>query len=132
MLCGQALTIAGLAASVAAIGASIYVTGRIAQPIRQQVAASRRIADGHYVERLPNGPDDELGDLAASFNAMAAALETTEQRRSELIADVAHELRTPVATLRGYLEGVLDGVVEDWEATWSKLQGKTAARSPDR
>jgi signal transduction histidine kinase len=121
----QALTVAGVAATLAAIGAGVYVTGRVVAPIRRQVAASRRIAAGNYAERVPIGSDDELGDLAASFNAMAAALETTEQRRLDLIGDVAHEMRTPVATLRGYLEGVIDGVVEDSERTWMKLLDET-------
>ncbi len=98
---GQALVVAGAAALLTAIGASLYMTGRMVSPIRRQVAASRRIAAGHYAERLPGGPDDELGDLAMSFNAMATALEATERRRLELIGDVAHEVRRPVATLRG-------------------------------
>lgn len=118
---GQALVVAGIAALLTAIGASVYVTSRVVGPIRRQVAASRRIAGGHYAERVPSGPHDEMGDLAASFNTMAAALETTERQRMELIGDVAHEMRTPVATLRGYIEGVLDGVVEPSERTWGKL-----------
>lgn len=118
---GQALVVAGLAALLTAIGASLYVTDQVVRPIRRQADASRRIAAGDYAERVPGGLDDELGDLAVSFNAMAAALEMTERRRLELIGDVAHEMRTPVATLRGYLEGVLDGVVEPSERTWGKL-----------
>lgn len=56
---------------------------------------------------------------------MAAALEQTEQRRLQLIGDVAHELRTPVATSRGYLEGLMDGVVEPTDQTWARLHGQT-------
>src|SRR5439155_1861499 len=75
-------------------------------------------------ERVPITPanaGDEVGQLAASFNAMAGALEQTERRRLELIGDVAHELRTPISTLEGYLEGLLDGVVEPSPRTWAKL-----------
>lgn len=118
---GEALVAAGAAAIVAAAGVSLYVTGRVVRPVRRLAAASRRLADGHYAERVPLGPDDELGDLATSFNDMAGALESTERRRLELIGDVAHELRTPVATLEGYLEGLLDGVVEPSERTWARL-----------
>jgi signal transduction histidine kinase len=82
-------------------------------------AASRRIADGHYAERVPTRSRDELGDLAQSFNQMADALEATERRRR--IGDVAHELRTPIATLEGYLEGLPDGVVEPGPPTWARL-----------
>ncbi len=114
------LVAAGVAALIAA-GASLVVTARLVGPIRRLVAASQRLAAGHYAERVPPGPDDELGDLAASFNELAASLEATERRRLELIGDVAHELRTPVATLEGYLEGLLDGVVAPSERTWAKL-----------
>jgi len=55
---------------------------------------------------------------------MAATLETTERRRLELLGDVAHELRTPIATLEGYLEGLLDGVVEPTQVTWARLHAE--------
>jgi two-component system sensor histidine kinase BaeS len=120
----QALVLATLAALLTAVAASLFVTGRVVDPVRRLAAASRRLADGHYAERVPAGGDDELGDLASTFNDMASALEATEHRRRELIGDVAHELRTPIATLEGYLEGLLDGVVEPEPATWAKLHGE--------
>ena len=120
----QALLVATAAAVLAAAVASLIVTGRIVGPLRRLAAASRRLADGHYAERVPVPADDELGDLARSFNAMADALEATERRRRELIGDVAHELRTPIATLEGYLEGLLDGVVEPGAPTWARLHGE--------
>ena len=103
------------------MAASLLVTRRIVDPLQRLAAASRRIADGHYAERVPTRSTDELGDLARSFNQMADALEATERRRRELIGDVAHELRTPIATLEGYLEGLLDGVVEPGPPTWARL-----------
>jgi signal transduction histidine kinase len=119
---GQALLVASVAALVTAFVASLIVTRRIVDPVQRLATASRRIADGRYAERVPAGrAHDELADLAVSFNAMAAALEATERRRRELIGDVAHELRTPIATLAGYLEGLLDGVVEPNAQTWAKL-----------
>ncbi len=117
----QALLLATAASVLAAVAVSAFVTGRVVGPVRRLATASRRLAAGHYAERVPIQADDELGDLATSFNEMAAALETTERRRRELIGDVAHELRTPIATLRGYLEGLLDGVVEADARTWAKL-----------
>jgi signal transduction histidine kinase len=65
-----------------------------------------------------------LGALAADFNAMAAALAGTEQRRRALIGDVAHELRTPLTVLEGTLEGLLDGVVAPDSTTWARLHGE--------
>lgn len=75
---------------------------------------------------MPVTSSDELGALGHSFNELAAALEATERRRLELIGDVAHELRTPVATLEGYLEGLLDGVVEPNERTWGRLHDEAS------
>jgi signal transduction histidine kinase len=120
----QALVVATAAAVVTAVAVSVFVTNRIVGPIRNLASASRRLADGHYAERVPPGGDDELGDLGATFNDMASALEATERRRRDLIGDVAHELRTPIATLEGYLEGLLDGVVEPEPATWARLHGE--------
>jgi signal transduction histidine kinase len=88
------------------------------------VGATERIASGHYAERLPlelNGASDELGSLATSFNEMAESLQQTEERRLALVGDVAHEMRTPIATLQGNLEGVLDGIVDASPETWAKL-----------
>jgi histidine kinase len=121
----QGLLVAGVAAVATAMVASLLVSRRIASPISVLARASRRIADGHYGERVVVGGQDELGELGASFNSMAAALEATEQRRAELIGDVAHELRTPLATLRGYLEGLMDGVVQPSDQTWVRLHDES-------
>ncbi|MHB0869071.1 MAG: sensor histidine kinase [Chloroflexota bacterium] len=120
------LVVAASAAAATAVVVSVFVSGRIAGPILQMARASRRIAAGHYAERVPSGDPDEVGLLAASFNEMASALEAGERRRLELIGDVAHELRTPIANLQGYLEGLLDGVAEPSERTWDFLLGETA------
>ena len=120
----QALLLAAALASLVALGASLFVARQIAHPVHKMVWATRRIESGHYAERVPIGAanaGDELGQLAASFNDMAGVLESTERRRLELVGDMAHELRTPIATLEGNLEGLLDGVVEPSERTWAKL-----------
>jgi histidine kinase len=104
----DALLLSSLAAIVAAAGVSIVMTRRIVRPVRQLAAASHRLADGHYGERVPARGGDELAELAASFNTMADALEQTETRRRELLGDVAHELRTPLAAIGGYMEGLTD------------------------
>ena len=122
----QALLAATLIAVVAATIVSLAVAGRIVRPITALAAAARRIARGHYAERVPVEEGDEIGVLADSFNEMAASLETTERRRVQLVGDVAHELRTPLATLDGYLEGLEDGVVAPEPETWTLLRGETA------
>jgi signal transduction histidine kinase len=93
--------------------------------VRALAAAARRIAGGHYAERVPVADPDELGELATSFNDMAGSLEATERRRLQLVGDVAHELRTPLTTLDGYLEGLQDGVIAPTEETWRLLRAET-------
>lgn len=125
----MAIVIAMGAAGVAAIAVSIAMSTRLSQPIGRLADASRRIASGRYAERVPVASDDEIGELAESFNTMAASLEATEHRRLQLVGDVAHELRTPLATLDGYLEGLEDGVVPPGQATWTLLRGETSRLS---
>ncbi len=119
-----ALVLAAVAAIVTSLATSFFVARRITVPLQQMTQISERISAGHYAERVVVAPvhrADELGRLAASINALAVALEQTERRRLEVIGDVAHELRTPIATLEGYLEGLLDGVVEPTPDTWAML-----------
>ncbi len=120
----QALIIAAALAAAGALALSYVIARQIAGPVQRMLMATRRIGAGHYAERVvvaPANMGDELGQLASSFNTMAGELEKTERRRVELVGDVAHELRTPIATLTGYLEGLLDGVVAPTPATWAML-----------
>jgi len=120
----QALVVAAVLATIFALALSYIVSRQIAGPVQRMLTATRRIGGGHYAERVvvsPANTGDELGQLAASFNTMASELEKTERRRIELVGDVAHELRTPIATLSGYLEGLLDGVVEPSPETLARL-----------
>jgi len=117
----QALLLSAGVATLAAVAVSLFVSAQIVTPIQRLLAASRRIASGHYAERVPVTETDELGALAAQFNTMAAELESVERRRVTLIGDVAHELRTPLATIEGYTEGLLDGVVAPGAETWALL-----------
>ena len=117
----DSLLLAGGAALATAVVASVLVSRGIASPIHRLAGASRRLAAGHYDERVPVDGTTEVHQLATSFNAMAAAVEDAERRRQELIGDVAHEMRTPIATLEGYLEGLLDGVIDPSDRVWAKL-----------
>jgi histidine kinase len=123
----EALALATLAAVLGAVAVSFFVSRRIVAPVRQMMIASQRIADGHYDERVevPGGASwdqlDELAQLAISFNQMATKLEQTEATRRELIGNVAHELRTPLATITGSMEGLIDGVLPAEVATFQQI-----------
>ncbi|HFD40581.1 MAG TPA: sensor histidine kinase [Anaerolineae bacterium] len=123
----EAIAIAGVAAFLAALIVSWFVSRQVVRPVREIMVASRRIAEGHYDERVgvPGNAErdelDELAQLALSFNQMAARLEQTETRRLELIGNVAHELRTPLASIKGYMEGLIDGVLPADAATFQQV-----------
>ncbi len=121
----QALLAATVIAIVTATVVSLAVAARIARPVTALAHAARRVADGRYEERVRTDEPGVLGDLAESFNDMAASLEATERRRLQLVGDVAHELRTPLTTIDGYLEGLEDGVIEPTAATWALLRTET-------
>ena len=92
--------------------ASSITTMRQVQPIREMVQATRRYAEGGFDIRMNDyGRDDEIGELAASFNAMAESLQQTERQRREFIANISHELKTPMTTIAGYTDGILDGTI---------------------
>ena len=120
-----ALAVAVTAAVAAAVALSVVATLRITRPVRSLADAVQRIRGGTYDVRAPVADIGELGSLAIAFNEMAASLDATERRRSELIADLEHELRTPLATIEGYVEGLADGVVEPGRPTWNVLEGQT-------
>jgi signal transduction histidine kinase len=87
------------------------------RPLREMTAAARAMATGDYTRRVRATARDEVGELAAAFNQMAADLAAADQQRRELVANVSHELRTPIAALRAVLENVVDGVTQPDSAT---------------
>jgi two-component system, OmpR family, sensor histidine kinase BaeS len=124
---GIAIGIGTAAALATAAAVSLLATRRLARPIHDLGTAAGRLASGDYTATVtPPGLGPELDTLAAAFNAMAAALQATETTRRRLIADAAHELRTPLATLDAYLEGLADGIREPSPETWELLAGQTA------
>jgi signal transduction histidine kinase len=120
----EALVIAVIAASVVALGVSYVFSRNILAPVRVMTNASRRIAEGHYDERVKINGEDELHQLAGSFNQMAEQLEQVEAMRRRLIGDVAHELRTPLTAIKGSAEALMDGVLPASAETYSQIHAE--------
>ncbi len=106
----RAVLTAGLVAGLVALALATLLIRQITRPLSALHRASRAIAQGRLDVRVPVQGQDELGQLAHTFNQMAVALEQQESLRRSLMADVAHELRTPLAGIQGMVEAMQDGV----------------------
>ncbi len=103
-----------LGAGVVAAGLALIVARWLArgmtQPLRDMARAARQMERGDYRQRVVTASRDEVGQLAVAFNRMSSELESLEQVRRDLMANVSHELKTPISALRAHLENLLDGV----------------------
>ena len=106
----QAILWAGLVAIVIALFLGLLLARRITRPLGRLTEATHAVAAGDFSRQVPVTSEDELGRLAGDFNQMASALELSERQRRQLLADTAHDLRTPIAVIRSHLEAMLDGV----------------------
>ncbi|MGB9660925.1 MAG: sensor histidine kinase [Moorellaceae bacterium] len=102
----------GLLASLLAVGLGLFLARRLTSPLKELLEAARKIAGRQWHHRVRVDSKDEIGELARAFNSMAHSLERYEDARKNLMADMAHELRTPLAILRGNLEAIQEGISE--------------------
>jgi signal transduction histidine kinase len=105
----QFVAAGGIAAVIALALARILARG-LTQPLRDMAEAARRLARGDFGQRVDVRTRDETGQLAEAFNRMAGEMEGLERLRRDLVANVSHELKTPISALRAHLENLLDGV----------------------
>ncbi len=123
-----------LPALLAGAGAALLTAGivawwlgnRLLRPLDEVRSATRRMAAGDYRVRVPVPSETELELLARDVNELGSHLATTEQRRTELLAEVTHELRTPITVVQGQMEGMLDGVIEPSDEVFAAVAGEAA------
>ena len=125
----QSLWISGGLVAGAALVLAVIMTRQITEPVRRLATATADIARGKLDARVESPGDDELGQLGRSFNSMAATLQRQEEERRSMLADIAHELRTPLSVLRGNLEAMLDGLLEPRQEQLSVLHEQSLALS---
>ncbi|HEX8344627.1 MAG TPA: ATP-binding protein [Actinoplanes sp.] len=113
------------AALLLAVAGTALVARRLSRPLDRLTVATERVATGDLAVRVAVTGKDELARLSRSFNEMAEAIQAGEQRQRQLTADVAHELRTPLSNLRGYLEALQDGVVAPTPELFASLYAET-------
>ena len=100
--------IATLSMSILAIGLFSY---NMVKPLKQMALAARQFGKGDFSVRVNGSTNDEISELARSFNAMAESLSASETTRKSFVANVSHELKTPMTTIAGFIDGILDGTI---------------------
>jgi signal transduction histidine kinase len=121
------LAIAVAVAIITALSVTWLVTRRIVAPVTDLAAAAQNLASGHTDTRVTDpGLGPEFAALAAGFNTTAARLAQTERIRQRMLADLAHELRTPIASIEATVEAVADGILPADDAAWAALIEQTA------
>ncbi|MFF9486025.1 sensor histidine kinase [Streptomyces sp. NPDC014676] len=98
--------------ALAAVLGALLLSRAVLRPVRAMTLAAKGLGEGDLERRVPVSGRDEIAQLGGAFNRMADSLQAGEERQRRLIGDIAHELRTPLANLRGYLEALRDDVVE--------------------
>ena len=121
----KSLLMAGLVTGAVGVALIFLASRRILAPVNALGVAARRLGQGDLGQRVPARGPSEIRHLGNAFNSMAENLQAAEQQRRNLTADVAHELRTPLSNIQGYLDAVHDGLLEPDQATIGTLRQQT-------
>ncbi len=108
----RAILYSGMGAVIMALLLGILLAYTISRPVQELTTATQRVAEGDLSQEVPIRTQDEIGELAASFNRMTAHLAQANELRRQMTADIAHDLRTPTSVIMGYTEALSDGVLE--------------------
>ena len=96
---------------LAAIIATYFITERIIHPLRTMTSAAKKFAKGDFSARVTVYGKDEVSELGAAFNNMAESLDTLEKMRNSFLANISHDLRTPMTTISGFIDGITSGAI---------------------
>lgn len=107
------LALAGIGAAVAAVIFALLFSARVTTPIAQVTRASQAMARGNLDQRIDVDGEDEVGRLAAAFNQMSSRISRSDRSMRDLLANVSHDLRTPLTSIQGFSQAIIDGVVGD-------------------
>lgn len=103
---------AGGAAALVALGLAIWLARSIAQPLQQMAQAAHQVAQGNYAHPAPETGPTEVQDLGRTFNQMARQVQATQQAQRDFLANVSHDLKTPLTSIQGFAQAMLDGAVD--------------------
>lgn len=121
---GTAAMIGGAVAAAIAIGLALVVGGRISRPVLRSARAARKVMAGDRTIELPVTGIHELDTLRGALHQLSRDLDAAERQRDRLVDDVTHELRTPLAVMRGHVEGIRDGVIAPDRPTLDRVLGE--------
>ena len=107
------LALAGLIALIVSFIVSYFISRSISGPLARITAASKQMAQGNYDVYIPIKGQDEVGRLSEAFNQMAKEVSTNQRTMRDLLANVSHELKTPLTSIQGFSQAILDGVVTE-------------------
>ncbi len=119
------LFLGGILAIIVAIVVTVIISRRILKPVQALTLAARRLEQGDFAHRVQIKDKGEMGELAQTFNSMAESLERAETLRRNMVADVAHELRTPISHIQGELEAISDGLLVPDATTFDSISEET-------
>ena len=122
---GSYFLIGAFLAVIVAFLITLFLSRRILSPIKELRSAAQRLGKGDFSQRVDISDRSEIGELASTFNSMADNLQRDEQLRQHMVSDIAHELRSPLTNVRGYLEAINDGVMQPDKVTISSIYSET-------
>lgn len=120
----QALWTAGFGGVLIALVLGLFIARSLTHPIRELTHATQKMAQGKLSQQIPVRSNDELGELAQSFNQMSTDLAHANQARKQMTADIAHDLRNPLTVIGGYLESLQDGKLEPTSERFAVMQAE--------